>query len=107
MTHTPAAVPTRINKEDDSLGTGLMGYVEATYDELVHGFGRPLRGVFSEKIQAEWIIKFDDGCVATIYDYEEGTPPEMLTRWHVGGNARHAACEHIGFALDRSVEEVA
>ena len=106
MTHTPGATQTGINNEDDGRGTGFAGYVDITYDELVRGLGRPLRGAFSDDVQAEWIIKFDDGCVATIYDHKDGTPPEYLTRWHVGGNARDAAADHIGSALDRPVKVV-
>ena len=62
------------------------GSVDTTYDALVNLFGKPcLIDSFDGKVRAEWIIKFDDGTIATIYDWKEDQPLEQVTDWHVGG----------------------
>ena len=49
------------NRDDVLNGGGLLGYVDATYDELVAAFGEPERTDPSEdeysKVQAEWARK--------------------------------------------------
>jgi hypothetical protein len=68
-------------------GTGLMGYVDTTYQNLIATFGEPGDGD-GYKFHAEWILSTPAG-VATIYDYKESQPVEDVTNWHVGGhNAR-------------------
>lgn len=71
-------------------GTSLVGYVSTTYARLVEVFGEP---TFTndadsfEKTQAEWVLIFDSGLVASIYDwkqYEAGVP-QGLYEWHIGG----------------------
>jgi hypothetical protein len=45
------------------------------------------------KSDAEWIVQFEDGLVATIYNYKngmnycgsEGTPTHRITDWNIGG----------------------
>lgn len=77
----------------DTNGTCLQGEVEATYEELTNLFGAP-HGGDGYKVDAEWEIKFDDGRVATIYNWkdgrnycgEQGTPVEQIAEWHVGGD---------------------
>ena len=71
-------------------GTSLVGYVKTTYARLVEVFGQPTftndADAF-EKTQAEWVIVFDNGLVASIYDwkqYEAGVP-QGLYDWHIGG----------------------
>ena len=53
----------------DFAGTGLMGYINSTYKELVEHFGLPVN-VDGERIGLRWHIKFDDGQVATIFNYK-------------------------------------
>ena len=64
-------------------GTSLKGYVTATYAELVARFGEPERG--GDKTTAEWALAFEDGTVATIYDWKEYETPMGEYNWHVGG----------------------
>ena len=69
-------------------GTSLKGYVLTTYDNLVEIFGEPtFLGSEDGKTTAEWIIEFEDGLVATIYDWKMGETPMDLYEWHVGGNS--------------------
>lgn len=66
-------------------GTCLQGYVYPTYARLVEVFGDPIRYDDGYRVQAEWNFKIN-GEIGTIYDWKEnGTPPEEVTEWHVGG----------------------
>ena len=79
-------------------GSSLVGYVQATYEELCKAFGEPTYGEPSAdgKVQKEWNLEFEtaDGnlTVATIYDYCAGERGylEPGYRWHVGGFNREA-----------------
>ena len=69
-------------------GTGLVGYLPAgtSYSDLVAAFGEP-QGP-GDKTLAEWCIRFQDGTIATIYDYKTcGKTREQVTDWHVGGTS--------------------
>ena len=87
-------------------GTSLQGAVTATYNELTSLFGKPTDGD-GYKVDAEWIVRFDDGTVATIYNWKngvnycgkDGTPVEQITEWHVGGASKVAA-DRVQIALD-------
>ncbi len=84
------------------VGTSLQGHINATYDQLVAVFGQP--DVFTlensdGKIDVEWAIAFDNGTVATIYNWKngknycgaDGLNVADITRWNVGGNRYNAA----------------
>jgi len=96
---------THTHNTHDISGTSLQGHIAATYKELADLFGKPLAGC--NKTDAEWIVEFDDGPVATIYNYKDGvnycgkqgTPTEKITNWHVGGLNAGAACK-VQVALD-------
>lgn len=74
-------------------GTSLQGYIEISYKELVEKLGKPNDGD-GYKVDAEWCVEFEDGTVATIYNYKDGknyngssgTPKTKITDWHIGGN---------------------
>lgn len=76
-------------------GTHLQGTVECAYSTLVSIFGPAGEGD-GEKTDAEWVLQFEDGKVATIYNYKdgvayngaEGTATEEITDWHIGGLER-------------------
>ena len=92
-------------------GTFFVGYVLATYSELVAAFGRPLPGD-GEKTQAEWIIEFrdenDDLHVATVYDWRRDEPAERVTLWNVGGYKFDVVSmveDAIAYARDMQAEE--
>ena len=63
--------------------SGLVGYVTATYRELVKELGEPETDF--DKSTAHWTVEAPDGTVATIYDYKEYTTPVGEYRWHIGG----------------------
>jgi hypothetical protein len=74
-----------------SVGTSLQGYTETTLRKLVEVFGEPEYYGEGDKVTTEWCLKFEDGTVATIYDwkrYELGTPElDEMYHWHVGGSS--------------------
>jgi len=85
-------------------GTGLKGYVNITYDEIVSKLGKEHFGASGDnKMLAEWSFKFDDGTVATLYNYKnydsvDGLDLEDITEWNIGGNSK-LAVYHLGKAL--------
>lgn len=78
-------------------GTSLQGYVDADYYTLKAIFGKPTDGD-GYKTDAEWLVTFSDGVVATIYNYKDGknyngargTPKTQIRDWHVGGRSARA-----------------
>jgi hypothetical protein len=73
-------------------GTSLQGYIRAYYHQLVEVFGEPDHGPNAnmDKVTAEWCLEFEDGTVATIYDWKEYETPMGLHRWHIGGKDYNA-----------------
>ena len=85
----------KINSNDTSVnGTSLRGYVGTTYDNLVNLLGEPLKGSDDGKTTCEWIIEFEDGAVATIYDWKQHETPKDHFYWSVGGH-NHKALEQV------------
>jgi hypothetical protein len=71
--------------EYNSNGTGLQGYMEATYDQILKVLGPPTYKDEDTKVTCEWVIMFEDDVVATIYDWKEPETPKGLYEWHIGG----------------------
>lgn len=74
--------------------TSYKGEIKVSYDTLVEVFGEPdPYKTDGYKTDAEWVIKFEDGSVATIYNWKdgynylgaEGLAVENITDWHIGG----------------------
>ena len=74
----------------NSSGTCLQGYINTHYYDLIETFGEPTESD-GYKVDAEWIIEFEDGTVGTVYNWKnglnycgvDGTPVEYNTEWHV------------------------
>ena len=82
-----------VASNDVSIGdTSLVGYVYAKYANLVKVFGEPQCGPndADDKVTCEWTIEFDDGTVATIYDWKLYNTPMYAYDWHVGGVDKRA-----------------
>ena len=81
-------------EQGDSDATSFKGTVKMGYDNMVKIFGEPhSEGFYIEKIRFEWILKFEDGIVATIYDWKEDISPKEqkgLVEWHIGGHQSKA-----------------
>ena len=88
-------------KDIDPSGTSLVGYLEDTsFYRLIEMFGRPGTDNHDDyKCDAQWDIEFDDGSVATIYNWKNGLnyigkidkdgnhglQLTDITYWNVGG----------------------
>jgi hypothetical protein len=83
--------------EVDITDTQLAGYVTATYAELVATFGEPtfVQPSGAGKTQAEWHVTFEDGTIATIYDYKSLRPIKKITEWHIGGRELDDAHDYV------------
>lgn len=103
------------HNQDDlirSNGTHLQGCISATYAQLVSKFGEPLKEGFDDyKSDAEWLVQFSDGTVATIYNWknginycgsEHGIPTQYIRDWHVGGHCE-LACDYVKLVLREDV----
>ena len=79
--------------------TSSKGEFPITFSELVEIFGRPDVGPNADldKSSCEWALKFEDGTIASIYDWKMGYHTPMFEyAWHIGG--------HSADAYDRVVE---
>ena len=66
--------------------TNFKGRLEdISYERLVETFGEPTFKGDMDKISVEWCLEFEDGTVATIYDWETPFTAIHHRRWHVGG----------------------
>lgn len=83
-THTSGSINTD--------GTYALGAIDISYQRLVDVLGNP-QGGDGEKVDAEWLLQFDNGSVATIYNYKngrnycgsKGLATENITDWRIGG----------------------
>jgi len=84
---------THNDKNVEIFGTSLQGYVSCDYKKIKSIFGKPVVFESGCKVDAEWGIEFENGLVATIYNYKdgknyngkEGLPKTKITEWHIGG----------------------
>jgi len=82
--------------KQDANYTCLKGYVKTTFNKLVKAFGEPLVHIAPsemEKVTIEWVIRFGDSTIATIYDwkgYGYQPAPDEEYEWHIGGHEASA-----------------
>ena len=89
ITHNDADINTN--------GTHLQGYIHDTcYSRLCSLFGES-QSWDGYKTDWEWNIEFEDGTVATIYNWKNGpnygatgVTPTMVKQWNVGGHNSEA-----------------
>ncbi len=81
------------------VGTCLQGYLDRTFDDLQAVFGDPYF-CSGDKVDVEWVLRFDDGTIATIYnwkDYDGGWSCQTgMYRWHIGGKTYDAVLAVLG-----------
>jgi len=73
-------------------GTSLKGKIYCSYYTLVSLFGQPTVGD-EYKTDAQWEVEFDDGTVASIYNWKngknycgaDGLDVQDINEWNVGG----------------------
>jgi len=83
----------KTHNQDDLInvtGTHLLTTINLPFHKIAATLGDPIRfkPEDDDKIRVEWDIKFQDGEVATIYDWKEyKRAPEDVTDWHIGGRS--------------------
>lgn len=78
--------------------TSRQGEVDISYAELVEKLGEPSSDGDGYKVDAEWALEFEDGTIATIYNYKTGPnyngddycKVEDIRDWHIGGRDKRA-----------------
>ena len=64
----------RFNTHNDSSidvnGTSHQGAISETFENLLKVFGTPMGASDDGKVDVEWNIMFNDGVVATIYNWK-------------------------------------
>ena len=78
----------KFTTQADVNGTSLQGYMPAYLHQLIEVFGEPEAG--GDKTTVEWCLSFEDGTVATIYDWKEYDTPTGRYNWHIGGRSQRA-----------------
>lgn len=86
-------------RNTDASMSSLQGFLDVSYDQLVSAFGEPHHDGDGYKVDAEWVLKFEDGTIATIYNYktgknyngDDGEEVKDIRDWHVGGFNKNAA----------------
>lgn len=98
-----------VDSEINATGTCKQGVIWATREEISRAFGEPTHYPLGDKVTTEWIIQFDSGDVATIYDwkrYDSGRPGfTEVYDWHIGGNT-HTVCGLIENVIHRAKASV-
>lgn len=78
----------------------LVGTIETSYQSLVDTFGEPNSSGDDYKVSCEWVLKFEDGTYATIYDWKSskkyrgdyyGIDAKDNTDWHIGGTSERSS----------------
>ncbi len=77
-------------------GTSYLGAIDISYAELVEVLGEGTDYFDDYKSDAEWVVLFGSGQIATIYNYkdgrnymgDDGLDKEDIRDWHIGGKSR-------------------
>lgn len=99
---------THHDTEIDINGTSLQGCVIVGYDVLNAIFGEPTIGD-GYKTDAEWYLRFENGLVATIYNWKngpnylgaDGQSVHQITEWNIGGH-NHRVAELINQLVEEA-----
>ena len=78
--------------EIETSGTSLMGSIRLDYYDILDKLGKPHESDLY-KTDAEWDIEFDNGTIATLYNWKdgknycgkEGLFPYQIVEWYIGG----------------------
>lgn len=107
--HGQTDAQVKFQRVGDIAGTSLQGYAPFSYARIVEVFGEPDPTPWDGDSAFTWRITFEDGTVASIYDYKDSSvyderlpSPEQMKRdfmmWHIGGKG-WPAVQHVIQAL--------
>ena len=92
----------KFTKDANINGTSWKGEVRTTYYDLVKVFGEPDEGpndLDADKVTCCWRLEFEDGTIASIYDWKTNATPMGSYLWHIGGRTP-TAVDRVLEALD-------
>ena len=99
----------------DTSGTYLLDCINVSFYKLVEKLGTRSDFYDDYKSDAEWQIVFEDGLVASIYNYKDGVnylgEDGILTKdirdWHIGGKSEKVVerINHILTEVDGYIKE--
>lgn len=101
----------------DYAGTSLLGYMEASYRDLVRVLGKPNAEGDQYKVSTEWVVTFA-GRTFTIYDYkvtrlyDRGGISVKAFRalpkfeWHIGGTAKDMTFEQLRSVILHAIAQL-
>jgi hypothetical protein len=97
----------------ETTGTCYQGTIKAGFGTLSHMLGKPEFLVDNFKSDVQWVLTFDDGSVATIYNWkngknylgEKGIPIVQITNWNIGGH-NERALKNVERLLGRKGDDV-
>lgn len=78
--------PHMIISRDIFVSGSQVGYITATYSQLLAVLGRPNKAA-SDKTTCEWSFRCQDGTEVAVYDWKERATPMGRYDWHVGGSS--------------------
>lgn len=85
---------------DMANGTSYVTVLHQPYDKMVKMFGPPHEKYeYGDKVRVEWVFRYEDGMVFTIYDWKQDGPIEHVEHWHIGGKYEN------GYHLTRRIED--
>ena len=98
------------DSEINANGTSLRGYVQTTREKLTEVFGDPQFFSMGDKVTTQWIIQFDSGEIATIYDWKRFDQEVFsVTTWNIGGMDTQAADlvrDYVNYVNDKMKDYV-
>lgn len=88
-------------------GTGKVGSVIASYDDIVAVYGKPFTKLPDDKIDVQWMVETEHGIV-TIHNYkdgisylgENGKDIREIEEWSVGATNQRSANEVVARIYD-------
>tara|TARA_R110002051_G_scaffold141812_1_gene215150 strand:- start:2324 stop:2656 length:333 start_codon:yes stop_codon:yes gene_type:complete len=97
----------------DPTGTSLQGYLTVSYADLVKKLGKPTNDFDDSKSDAAWNIRWDDGVIATIYNWKNGKnyrgprglKTENILHWNVGGLTNGVEVDRLGQLFRSPIKE--
>lgn len=98
-----------VTRTEEISGTWLQGEIKTTRANLEAVFGEPIFYEEGDKVTVQWGLKFENGTLATIYDwkrYKEGKPAlnEEMT-YNIGGLSAEAVAR-VQEALEASQAKI-
>jgi hypothetical protein len=68
--------------------TFLVSEIDLSFIDIVKKLGPASAKSFDSKVRARWVLKFEDGNIATIYDWKTAGDIKKVGTWNIGGKSK-------------------